>query len=258
MRISYSNFIDDLESTAIAASSEDSSYPIEYTQDQRLTTQWHSEDATTHTVIFDLGATTSCSIFAIMAHNLVSGGTVVVNGNDVITEVSSVMTWITSDQSSTQTITYNDDMMVKFVSPISNRYWQFTFSGQTQNGIQIGRLWIGDYIDISPSSLDDFSVTKKRDDIVVYGKNRQKYASIGDGWRQIQLTFPRTSPTALSSIFTFYDTVGKHSSFIFCNFDTLRGYELVEPMYCSIAEDIGFSHARNQFYTYSLTLEEDR
>lgn len=257
MRISYNNFIDDATSASIVASSEDSSYPVENVQDQRLTTQWYSDANSSQTVIVDLGATTSCSIFAIMAHNLVSGGTVVVNGNDVITEVSSVMTWITSDQSSTQTITYNDDMMVKFVTPISNRYWQFSFASQT-SALQIGRLWIGDYIDISPSSLDDFTVTKKRDDIVVYGKNRQKYASIGNGWREIQLTFPRTSPTSMSSIYTFYDTVGKHSSFIFANFDTLRGYELVEPMYCSIADDIGFSHARNQFYTYSLTLTEDR
>jgi hypothetical protein len=255
MRIAYNNFIDALSSASILASSEDSSYPVTNTQDQRLTTKWYSEDATTHTVVIDLGATTSCSIFAIMSHNLSTGGTVVVNGND---DILPNLVWTTSGQSSTQTITYNADMLLLFVTPIANRYWQFTFSGQSQNGIQIGRLWIGDYIDISPSSLDDFTVTKKRDDIVVYGKNRQKYASIGNTWRQIELTFPRTKPSSLSAIYTFYDTVGKHSSFIFANFDTLRGYELVEPMYCSIADDMGFSHARNQFYTYSLTLEEDR
>lgn len=254
MRISYNNFIDDVTAASIIASNEDSSYPVENVQDQRLTTKWKTEDGNSaQTVVIDLGATTACSIFAIMAHNLVSAGTVVVNGND---NILPGLTWTTSNQSSTQTITFNSGMMLSFVSPISNRYWRFSFSGQTAD-LEIGRLWIGNYIDISPSSLDDFTVTKKRDDIVVYGKNRQKYASVGNGWREIQLTFPRTSPTSLTSIFTFYDTVGRHSSFIFCNFDTVRGYELVEPLYCSIADDMGFSHARRQFYTYSLTLEED-
>jgi hypothetical protein len=255
MRIAYSNFIDALSSSSILASSEDSSYPVTNVQDQRLTVKWYSEDATTHTVVIDLGATAACSIFAVLSHNLVSGGTVVVNGND---DIASGLTWVTSGQSSTQTITYNAGIMLSFVSPISNRYWKFTFSGQTQNGIQIGRLWIGDYINISPSSLNDFSVEKKRDDIIVYGRNRQKYGSVGNTWRRFNLSFPKTNGTMLSSIQTMYDTVGNHSSFIFCNFDSLRTYELVEPCYVSIDGDLSFNHVGRQYYTYSLALEEDR
>lgn len=258
MRIAYRNQIDALSSTSILASSEDASYPITNAQDQRLTTKWYSDDNSTQTVIVDLGATAACSIFAVISHNLISAGTVVVNGNDVITAVSGVMTWITSDQSSTQTITYNSKMMLSFVSPISNRYWQFTFTGQTQSGLQIGRLWIGDYIDITPSSLNDFSVEKKRDDIIVYGRNRQKYGSAGNTWRRFELSFPKTGATMLSAIQTMYDTVGNHSSFIFCNFDSLRTYELVEPCYVSIDGDMSFNHADRQRYTYSLALEEDR
>jgi len=254
MRIAYKNLIDSLSSTSILASSEDSSYPLTNVQDQRLTVKWYSEDATTHTAVFDLGSTVACSIFAVMSHNLSTSGTVTVVGND---DIASGLTWVTSGQSSTQTLTYNADMMLSFVTPISNRYWKFTFSGQNQNGIQIGRLWIGTYIDVSPSSLNDFTVTKKRDDVVVYGRNRQKYASIGNGWRQINLTFPRTSTTMLTAIETFYDTVVKHDSFIFCNFDSIRTYPLVDPMYCSISDDIGFNHTTRQFYNYSLTFEED-
>jgi hypothetical protein len=255
MRIAYRNLIDTLSSTSILASSEDSSYPVTNVQDQRLTVKWYSEDATTHTVVIDLGATAACSIFAVLSHNLVSGGTVVVNGND---DIASGLTWVTSGESSTQTITYNAGIMLSFVSPISNRYWKFTFSGQTQNGIQIGRLWIGDYINISPSSLNDFSVEKKRDDIIVYGRNRQKYGSTGNTWRRFNLSFPKTNGTMLSSIQTMYDTVGNHSSFIFCNFDSLRTYELVEPCYVSIDGDLSFNHVGRQYYTYSLALEEDR
>jgi hypothetical protein len=118
-------------------------------------------------------------------------------------------------------------------------------------------LWIGDYIQIDPSSTNDFQVIKKRDDTVVYGKNRQKYASIGNGWRRFELTFPRTAGTTLTAIQTLYDTVGNHSSFIFCNFNDLRTYPLVDPCYVSIDGEMGFSHTTRQFYTYGLSLEED-
>jgi len=253
LRLAYNNFIDVLSSASIVASTEDTSYPVTNVQDQRLTTKWHSDDTTTQTVVIDLCATAACSIFAIISHNIASSVTTTVVGND---QIASGLTWITSDQSSVQTITYNADMMLSFITPLSNRYWKFTFAGLTE-ALEIGRLWIGDYIDISPSSLNDFQVTLMRDDTVVYGRNRQKYASIGSQWRKFDLTFPRTKSTAISAIQTFYETVGNHTSFIFCNFDSLRGYSLVEPCYCSVSGEIGFTHARQQFYTYSLTLEED-
>lgn len=254
MRIAYDNFIDALESTDIAASSEDTSYPVTNVQDQRLAVKWHSDNATVHTVVFDLGATAACSIFAVMSHNLTSAITVTVNGND---DIASGLTWVTSGQSSTQTIAYNADMMLTFVSPISNRYWQFTFTGSDASSIEIGRLWIGDYISIDPASTNDFKVTKKRDDTVVYGKGRQKYASTGNGWRRFELSFPRTAGTTLTAIQTLYDAVGNHSSFIFCNFNDLRTYPLVDPCYVSIDGEIGFTHTKRQFYTYALNLEED-
>lgn len=255
MRIAYDNFIDALSSGSMLASSYNTSYPLTNVQDQRLTVKWASDGATDQSAIFDLGSSVACSIFAILGHNISSACTVTVIGNN---DIGTNLAWTTSGESSVQTITYNAGAMLSFVSPMTYRYWKFTFAGCDAGGIEVGRLWIGDYIDISPASLDDFTVTKKRDDIVVYGHNRQKYASVGHGWREFTLKFPRTKGTTLSAIQTLYDTVGNHSSFIFCNFDSLRTYELVEPVYCSISGEIGFSHSGRQFYTYGLTLEEDR
>jgi hypothetical protein len=254
MRIAYNNYIDDLEASAISALSESGTYPVTNVQDQRLTTKWLSDEATTQTVIFDLGATTACSIVAIMAHNLTPTGTVTLVGNDVI---GAGMTWEASDQSSVQTVTYNAGMMVNFFAPIQNRYWKLTFTGQEEEGVRIGRIWLGDYIDITPASLNDFTVTIKNDDTVVYGRNRQKYASPGATWRQFNLSFPRSSPTMVSAIKTLYDTVATHTSLVFCNFDTTRGFDLVEPCYCSITGEMGFSHTNRQHYSYDITLEED-
>ena len=140
------------------------------------------------------------------------------------------------------------------------QYWRFNLSDSSaaSNYVEMGRPWLGTKIDIDPSSMYNFSVTKKRSDMVTYGRDRQKYATEGVGWRHFSLSFPRTGSSALTNILTMYDTVGNHSSVIFSNFNTTRSYTLVEPCYCSIVGDLDFSHARAQKYTYSLNLEEDR
>jgi len=128
----------------------------------------------------------------------------------------------------------------------------------TDGNIEIGRLWLGEYLDIDPTSLDSFSVKKKRSDRVIYGRNRQKWADEGVGWREFSLDFPPSNSTMVTAIQTMYDAVGNHSSIVFCNFDSIRDYEIVEPVYCSIVGELEFRHKGRQRYEYSLTLEEDR
>ncbi len=117
---------------------------------------------------------------------------------------------------------------------------------------------MGTRIAIDPSSLYNFSVSKRRSDTVTHGRDRQKYATEGVGWRRFSLSFPKTGGSALTNVLTMYDTVGNHSSMIFSNFDTTRSYEIVEPCYCSIVGGLTFAHARAQKYTWNLELEEDR
>ena len=72
------------------------------------------------------------------------------------------------------------------------------------------------------------------------------------------MSFPTTSNDMIKSIYTMYSTVENNKSIIFCNFDTIRGYPLVEPLYCSIDGSITFTHNESMKFTYSLNLEEDR
>jgi hypothetical protein len=155
-----------------------------------------------------------------------------------------------------ENLVINDNVILKFISSEINNVWKLSFSGQ--GSIEIGRLWIGKYLTIDPSSLIDFSVTKKRSDNVVHGKNRQKFASIGIGWRKFNLSFPPSNEAMLYLINKLYDSVGNHSSFIFCNFDTIRDYCLVEPCYVSIAEEIDFNHGNRDNFSYELIMEEEK
>jgi len=159
-----------------------------------------------------------------------------------------------------ETLSWNEGAILKFITDAHYQYWRFSIANSSNsNGyVQIGRLWLGDYITIDPSSLLDFKVIKKRSDQVIYGRNRQKWANIGVGWRQFTFNFPPTQEATLQLIQNMYDTVGNHSSFIFCNFDTIRDYKLVEPCYVSINGDLTFSHDNRMKFTYQLIMEEDK
>ena len=250
MRIAYDNFIDDLEATAITTTTENTNYPRTNIQDQRIAIDYRSTALSSQTIRFDLGSAHSCSIVAIAGHNFTSGVTATLYAN-------STDTWPGTTIGS---VAYNSDIMLLFFSPSSYRYWRLVISdaANPDGYLSIGRIWIGDYISINPSALLDFVVIKKSSDLVNYGRGRQKYSSPGTTWRRFELSFPTTGYTMIDQISDMFDVVGKHSSLIFCNFDSIRTYPLVDPCYCSIQNDIDFKHKKSMKFSYSLVLEEDK
>jgi hypothetical protein len=248
MRFVYDNKIDNLEASAVTALSEVTGYEVINVQDQRLTTKWHSNSATTQTVIFTFASSSATIIntAAIISHNIISGTSVLIEANDT-------NSWGTPSFSTTMTV-IEGEMMLKSFANISNKYWRFYIN---QGSLEIGRLWLSNYITIDPSSLNDFTVTKKRSDTVLYNKHRQKFSSPGVSWRAFSLNFPPTNETMIALLNSFIDTVGIYKSWIFCNFNTDRSYTLVKPCYVSLTSDIEFSHTSRQKYQYTLEFEED-
>jgi len=194
---------------------------------------------------------------AIMGHNIGEGAAIKVELNDWDE-------WNYTDGSGSsiiqEVLTWDDETILKMFTKVKRQYARFTISDPNNDDgiLKIGRIWGGPFLDISPSSLDDFRVIKKRSDRNIYGINRQKWSDVGVGWRQFELTFPRTEATMLNSIQTMYDEVGNHSSFLYMNFDLLRSWPIIEPLYCSIVGDITFGHRGRQKYTYGITIEEDK
>jgi hypothetical protein len=249
MRIIYDNKIDNLTATYLTALTEAGGYDIENVQNQRLGKQWRSDSTSTQTVVCNFtGDVPDVTVAAILGHNITSSTTVLIEANDTDA-------WGAPSVSTAITVIADKPMLHFFSAAQSFNYWRFSFN---EGDLEIGRLWLGDYITITPSSLKGFSVTKMRNDDVAYGKMRQKFASVGVGWREFDLSFPTTGQTMLELIQTMYDTVGNHSSVIFCNFDTSRDYELVDPCYCSLDGEIDFQNDRGSKFTYSLKLSEDK
>ena len=194
---------------------------------------------------------------AIMGHNISEGAAITFEANDWDE-------WNYTDGSSSSiiqhTLAWDDETILKMITKTKKTYAKFTINDPNNDAAQlkIGRIWLGPYIDIDPSSLDDFKVVKKRSDRNQYSRNRNKWSDKGVGWRRFELTFPRSGTTMIEKIQTMYDFSGNHSSMIFMNFDTLREYRIVSPVYCSIDGDVGFGHRGRQKYVYGLALEEDR
>ena len=273
MRIAYNNFSD--RNTILSSSTAITNYPVTNLQDNRLSQTYRTATLTNAYIIVDLGTySTVATVIALINHNLTSSAVVTIDYNSI-----NSFPGVTS-----QTVTYNSNMILKFynttdighllteagdnlttetgdylTTDYQYRYAKvsITDSANPDGYIELGRLWIGDYLTVDPSSLLDFKVTKKRSDYVQYGRNRQKWASPGVGWRKFELNFPPTEETLISELATMYDTIGNYKSLIFCNFDTIRDYVLVEPCYCGINGDFTFNHTERMKFIYSLNLEED-
>ncbi len=187
---------------------------------------------------------------SVLGHTIKSGTTVKIEGNNQdewgAPSVSEVFTYVASGET-----------ILKFLaSTYIYKYWRFYFSGQAS--LAIGRMWLSDYITISPSSLLDFKVIKKRSDIIMYGKDRQKFATPGASWRRFELSFPESQYNMIKKIEDIYDHIGNHGNLIFCNFDTLMDYPIVSPVYCSIdGNELGFNHSDRMRFSYSIAFEED-
>jgi hypothetical protein len=187
---------------------------------------------------------------ALLGHNIKSGTIVKVMANRSDN-------WANPELSSTYEYVNSEKALLKFFSSTYvYKYWKFTIVGQSS--IKIGRVWLGEYLTIDPSSLLDFNVTKVRDDNVVYGRGRQKFASPGVKWREFELSFPDTKYSMIKQIEDMYDEVGNYKSLIFCNFDTIRDYQIVEPCYCSIEGNLALKHSRSMKFGYSLLLKENK
>jgi hypothetical protein len=249
MRIAYKNKIDDLLASQVTALTENVLYPIENVQDQRLSVKYQTDGASIQSVIFNLGVATTVTVAAILGHDIPSGTTCIIQGNG--TNV-----WTSPSVNETFTVSASTESILKFFTGGSYQYWRFYFT-TVISAINIGRLWLGEYITIDPSSLLDFNITKMNDDNVTFGKGRQKFATRGIGWRKFELNFPDTNYSMIKKIEDMYDEVGKHSSLLFCNFDTIRNYQIVEPCYCSIEGDLQLKHSRSMKFSYSLVLEEN-
>ena len=244
MRLMYAN---DLDSATLTALTSDPNFTVSAVQDTSIQVPWRSTALTAQTIVVDLTAAATVSCAAIAGHNFTASATVQIAGN-------AADSW--GAPSVTYTITYRSDIMLVFFTAASYRYWRIYMDDQTNSNsyLQVGRAFVGEYLQVDPSSLLEFPEERTRTDTVQYSIGNQMYGDKGVEAVVYRYSFPRSDDTMKGNMETVWTTVGRHKPIFFTNFDTT--YTVIPPTYCHIAEDMTFQYLGNAEWEYSMVLRE--
>jgi hypothetical protein len=245
----YSDAVDD---SAITSSSEDANFPDDNVATNSLIQVWRAGSVATEWVRVDAGSsnTITADAVCIAGHNFTSSVSVILRAASTTTALSAAPT-------TSAAVTYRSGVMAGYFTSNTERYWQLDIS-DSSNGdgfVSVGRLFIGEYLQMDPSSYDEVSIGKVRTDRAYYSITNQVYGDVGTEHYELSYKFPRTTATARTNIETFYGSVGLTQPFFFMNFDT--EFSVLPPLYVTLTSDIIFKyHAGNWFDDYVLNMRE--
>lgn len=251
MRVLWNNLWD---LYTLTESQEDANYPAENTQDIRLVKVWRTQTASAATIAIDAGTglTITCDAAAIIAHNFTASAGICVQG-------ATAPTFAAIAHSAN--VSYRAGPMVVYMTSNTLRCWRFSFDETTNPDgyYEVGRLFLGEYLQVDPSSLVEFPQEQIRTDNVIFSRDGQLYADEGICYKQLRYKFEQASNSAKTLIETMWAGsagVGRYKPVLLMNYDT--DFTIIEPLYCSIAEDIVFEHKQHDYFDFSLVLRECR
>ena len=184
---------------------------------------------------------------AIVNHNLSADATIKIEGNDYDSwngpPVSETMTW-------------RAETIVTFITSVSYPFWRFSITDPNVNDsyFEIGRLVLGEYLQIDPSSLIEFPEKHPRSDQMSFSLSNQPYGDIGVEHKELDYRFENATDSMKSSIETMWGSVGKFKPVLFLNFDTQ--FSVIPPLYCSLNNDIIFESRKFSKWNFELNLRE--
>lgn len=183
---------------------------------------------------------------AILNHNLSADATIGIQGNDYDS-------W---NGLTVETMTWRADTIVTFITEASYPFWRFTITDPNveDDYFEVGRFFLGTYVQISPSSLVEFPVKHVRNDRTMWSRSNQLYADQGVGWKELHYKFPRSTNSMKSSVETMWGSCGKFKPILVMNYDTT--FTIIDPLYCVVVENIVFTHLKHDFWSYDLHLRE--
>jgi hypothetical protein len=131
------------EGLMLGASSEDSEYPAESTQDDDTSFVWRSADAAlTPTIDIDLGSAYAYDYVALLNHNLTSAATIEIQGADDDAFSINVVT---------DTLDFNGQNIRSFLTSARTKRYVRVYiqdASNPSNYIQIGTIIVGQFVDL--------------------------------------------------------------------------------------------------------------
>jgi hypothetical protein len=244
VRICYNNFWDDY---TIAATTESSNYPKENTQDPRLSYYTLTTSVSNQYWTINLGSAQVVNCACIAGHNLTSGATIRVEGSSdnfaTIHFTSTITDWMVGP-------------IVHFFASQTYRYWRFFISDAANPDlfIQVGRFFIGTYLQVTPSSEVPVSVGTFDTSKVSFSISGQSYLDKGLTGQIYGFKFPNTTYAQKVLVDAFYDEVSIGLPFFFVN--TENNYSVFVPLYCVLENPIEWEYKGQNIFTYRFSIKE--
>lgn len=237
MIIAYDN---KYSTATLSATNENPVYPIENTQDIRLSRLFKTI-ADTSVITVNLGSSLPVSAVFIANHDILVGATITIKGH-------TTADFTTPDYSST--ITWRAGMMYKLITGYSKQFWQISITNGAN--FKIGGLFFGTYATVTNTFSHVLSEAVNDTTKVFTSLSGQTYTDVGYQYKTYDLNFPKiqvADKTALNAIMT---AVRKRPVYIMLD---QSGVTEFEPLYCTI-DDLTYSRVYTDFYTTSMKLTE--
>jgi len=227
--------------TDLAMTNEDTNFPVENIQNNIIA---NYARASANTTTISGTVSNNSTAIAIVGHNLTSAtGTASLKLYDGVTLQDTI------------NLTIADIIVYVNINEIYDNF-ELILSDSSLSEILIGKVILGDYIEPTVNSLVDFSVNYIRTDKVFENETGQKYTSEGIEKRAFSYSFPKQSLSDSQALRTFYRAVGRHEGFIFMNFNTDLGVDILLPCFVMFTSDIEYQFSKFAKNSYKINMEE--
>lgn len=248
MRIAYTN---DWDNENLIVSSENANYPGSNVQDSRLSKVWRTTgtSALAFLTVDNSSVYTDGRFASIINTNLTTAGSVTFQAS-----TSSGF----GSYNFKQLTRLNDYWYVGFPSTFTmqKRYWRVEISdtGNPDGYIEVGRVWVGDYIDVVKSVSPTFPEYRKDTSEFDQSYGGQHYGDEGIILRNYKFNFPYFNSTNKDDIVTFIEDVKKTKKFVMIlDEDDMTK---VKPLYCFVNRDVQFDHIYQYQWSAKISFME--
>ena len=239
MIIAYDN---KYSTATLTATNENPVYPIENTQDIRLSRLFKTI-ADSSVITVNLGSELPVSAVFIANHDILTGAAITIKGH-------TTSDFTTPDYSST--ITWREGMMYKLITGTAKQFWQISITNSAN--FKIGSLFLGTYATVTNTFSHVLSEAVNDTTKVFTSLSGQTYTDVGYQYKTYDLNFPYFQIADKTAMNTIMTAVRKRPVYIMLD---ESGVTEFEPLYCTI-DDLTYSRVYDDFYTTSIKLTESK
>lgn len=237
MRLMYDNEVMD---ATLTAATHEANYPVSNLKDTRLSRIYQSTSGTAQYILI-AGTAITASCLLIAAHDIPSGATITIQGNDIDS-------W--GAPSFSESVTQSDDIMAHYFTSASYNYWRLyvnTAAAFIIGGLHLGAYTIAPYLDLGYAMNDNDAA------IVDISAGGQAYATETYQYRTGKFSIPEFSHSQRAEMRIFWESVGLHTPFYLVKWADYLSYE--PAMYCVLTAPLAWKQNKSDPNKYSMTLQ---